>query len=714
VDKKFEFKIGEKNLEFKITNLAERANGEIMVRYGDTQVLATSTMSENEAVGLDYFPLSVNHEERYYAAGKILGSRYIKREGKPSDNATAISRLIDRTIRPLFDKSFKREVQVIVTCLSWDEENDPDILGILGASLSLLLSDIPWEGPLGAVRIGIKDEKLILNPTYQEREESALDIVFSGIKRNGEILINMIEASAKEAKEELILEAVKLARPEIERLIELQEAIRKEFGKEKIVVEKKEEPELKASVSNFLGDKIESILSNKSGVVSEREGMERAKKIDGLQKELIEYIKTEYSGKEALAKGFFEEKVNEIVHEKAIKNGERVDGRKLDELRKISCEVGLIPRTHGSGLFCRGLTKSLSILTLGGPGERQLIEGMEIMEKKRFLHHYNFPPYSTGEVKRLASPSRREIGHGMLAERALLTIIPEFDDFPYTIRIVSEILCSNGSSSMASVCSSCLALMDAGVPIKKPISGIAVGLMTKEGAYLTDHSLKDTDYKLLTDIQGPEDFHGDMDFKVAGTRDGITALQMDVKILGIGEKVLKEALLRGKKARLEILDLLEKTIEKPREKLSPFAPKIYKLQIPTEKIGEVIGPKGNTIKRIIEETGATIDIEETGMVFITSQDEDSAKRAVEFIKNITREVKIGEIFLGKVKKVLNFGAFLELGFGQEGLLHSSRTKEPLQMGEKVSVKVISIDEQGRVNLDLEKPFKKYVKRGEDR
>lgn len=714
MDKKFEFKIGEKNLEFKITNLAERANGEIMMRYGDTQVLATSTMSENEAVGLDYFPLSVNHEERYYAAGKILGSRYIKREGKPSDNATAISRLIDRTIRPLFDKSFKREVQVIITCLSWDEENDPDILGILGASLSLLISDIPWEGPVGAVRIGIKDGKLILNPTYQEREESALDIVFSGIKRDGEILINMIEAGAKEAKEELILEAVKLARPEIEKLIELQETIRKEIGKEKIVVEKKEEPELKASVSNFLGDKIETILSNKSGVVSEREGMERAKNIDELQRELIEYIKTEYPGKEALVKSFFEEKVNEIVHQKAIKNEERVDGRKLDELRKISCEVGLIPRTHGSGLFCRGLTKSLSILTLGGPGEQQLIEGMGIMGKKRFLHHYNFPPYSTGEVKRLASPSRREIGHGMLAERALLTIIPEFDDFPYTIRIVSEILCSNGSSSMASVCSSCLALMDAGVPIKKPIAGIAVGLMTKEGAYLTDHSLKDADYKLLTDIQGPEDFHGDMDFKVAGTRDGITALQMDVKILGIGEKVLKETLLRGKKARLEILDLIEKTIEKPREKLSPFAPKIYKLQIPTEKIGEVIGPKGNTIKRIIEETGATIDIEETGMVFITSQDEDSAKRAVEFIKNITREVKTGEIFLGKVKKVLNFGAILELGFGQEGLLHSSRTKEPLRAGEKVSVKVISIDEQGRVNLDLEKPFKKYVKRGEDR
>jgi len=709
VEKKFEIKIGEKKLEFEIKNLAERTNGEVITRSGDTQVLTTCAMSQDDIEDLGYFPLSVYHEERYYAAGKILGSRYIKREGKPSDNAVVISRLIDRTIRPLFDETLKREVQVINTCLSWDEKNDPDVLGILGASLALSISDIPWQGPVGAVRIGLKNGQLLLNPDYEQREESNLDIVLAGIKRNEEILINMIEANAKEEKEESVLEAINLAIPEIKKLIELQERIKREIGKEKIKVEKKKIPKLENKVKEFLQNKIETILSEEGQGFSEKEGLERSKKIKELKKELLETTKDEFAEQESFVKELFEKKVKQVVHEKVLEKEQRVDGRKLDEIRKLSSEIGLIPRTHGSGLFCRGLTKSLSILTLGGPGEQQLIEGMEIAGKKRFLHHYNFPPYSTGEVQRLGSPSRREIGHGMLAEKALFPIIPDFNDFPYTIRIVSEILCSNGSTSMASVCSSSLALMDAGVPIKGPVAGIAMGIMAKEDACLSGTHLKKEDYKLLTDIQGPEDFFGDMDFKVAGTKKGITVIQLDVKISGIGQEVIKEVLTEAKKARLEILSSMEKTIAKSREKISPFAPKIYKLQIPVEKIGEVIGPKGHTIKKIIEQTGATVDIEDDGTAFITSESEDSAKKAVAIIKNITREVKVGETFWGRVKKVLKFGVILELGFGQQGLLHSSEFRRSPKIGEKVLVKVISIDEQGRVNLGLDKKIEKYAK-----
>ena len=706
MNEKFEIEVGGKKIELEIKNLAERANSDIMARCGESQVFITCVMSESDVKGLSFFPLTVNYEEKYYAAGKILGSRYVRREGKPSDNAIVVSRIIDRTIRPLFEKDFKREVQVIATSLSWDEENDPDILGILGTSLALSISDIPWQGPVGAVRVGMKNGKLILNPTYKEREESPLDIIFAGVKSGEKILINMIESANKEVKEELILEALKKALPEIKKLINFQEKISAGLGKEKITIEKTRKPELEEEVENFLGKKIERILfpseTETTGTRdkdSKTKGFEKSEKLKELKKELIEFTEKDYPEEEWLVKEIFEKEVRRIIHEKILKEEKRVDGRKLDEIREIRCEAGLIPRTHGSGLFCRGLTKSLSILTLGGPGEQQLIEGMEITGKKRFLHHYNFPPYSTGEVRRLSAPSRREINHGMLAERALLPVIPNFDDFPYTIRIVSEMLSSNGSTSMASVCSSSLALMDAGVPVKRPVAGIAIGLVQKG-----------KDYKLLTDIQGPEDFHGDMDFKIAGTREGITALQMDVKVRGITEEVLKEALLRGKRARLEILDLMEKVIPEPRSKLSPFAPKVYRLEIPTEKIGEVIGPKGHTIKRIVEQTDTTIDVEPTGVVYIVSKDEDSAKKAVGIIKNITREIKVGETFLGKVKKISNFGVFLELGIGQEGLLHASRIKKPLRIGQKVLVQVISVDEQGRINLNLAKPVKKYVKR----
>jgi len=700
---KSEIEIEGKKIEFEIQNLAERANGEAMVRCGDTQVFVTCVMSPQEIKGLGFFPLSVNYEERYYAAGKILGPRYIKREGKPSDNAVVISRLIDRAIRPLFEKSFQREVQVIITCLSWDEENDPDVLGLLGTSLALSLSDIPWQGPIGVVRVAEKKGKLIINPTYSEREESSLDIVFAGLKKDEEILINMIEANAKEVEEELIVKAVKLAKEAIKNLIEKQENLQKEFGKKKILIEKTEEPEIKKRVEKFLDQKIEKILFGKQEKVSKETGIKQAQELKELKQELIELIEQDFPEKGGLAKELFEKRIKELVHEKVLKEKKRVDGRKLDELREISCQTGLIPRAHGSAFFSRGLTKALSILTLGGPSERQLIEGMEIMTKKRFLHHYNFPPYSTGEVKRLSAPSRREIGHGMLVEKALLPVIPDFDDFPYTIRIVSELLSSNGSTSMASVCASSLALMDAGVPIKAPVAGIAIGLMVSPDG---------KNYELLTDIQGPEDFYGDMDFKVAGTETGITAIQMDVKVSGIKEEVLIKALQQSKKARLKILALMKKTLPEPRPKLSPFAPKIYKIEIPPEKIGEVIGPKGHTIKRIIEETETTIDIEPTGAVFVTSSKEASAKKALGIIKNITREAKKGENFLGKVKKIVDFGAFLELETGQEGLLHISKIKKPLKIGEKVPVKVISIDELGRINLGLQKTTKKknYARR----
>lgn len=692
--KKFEIEVGGKKIEFEIKNLAERANSDVMVRCGDSQVFITCVMSDNDVKGLGFFPLTVNYEEKYYAAGKILGSRYIRREGRPSDNAVVISRVIDRTIRPLFEKNQWREVQVIATSLSWDEENDPDILGILGASLALSISDIPWQGPVGAIRIGMKNGKLMLNPTYEEREKSLLDIVFAGVKREEKILINMIESSGEEVKEELILEALKKALPEIKKLINFQEKISAEIGQEKMTIEEIEKPELEREVKKFLGDRIEEILFGRNPLpLAKGEGLNEFKK------ELIEFVEKNYPEEGWFAKEIFEKEVRKVMQEKILKQEKRVDGRKLDNIREMQGEVGLIPRTHGSGLFCRGLTKSLSILTLGGPGEQQLIEGMEIAGKKRFLHHYNFPPYSTGEVKPLRAPSRREINHGVLAEKALLPLIPESEDFPYTIRIVSEMLSSNGSTSMASVCSSSLALMDAGVPLKRPVAGIAIGLIQDKQKH-----------KLLTDIQGPEDFHGDMDFKIAGTKQGITALQMDVKIPGITEEVLKEALMKGKKARLTILDLMAKILPKPRSKVSPFAPKIYRLQIPTEKIGEVIGPRGHTIKRIIEETGAAIDVESTGIVYITAADEDSAKKAMGMIKNITREIKIGESFLGKATRNLSFGTFLELVPGQEGLLHSSQTEKPLKIGEKVLVKVISIDEQGRINLALEKHQRQYAKR----
>lgn len=685
---KLKTSIGGKEIIAQVKNLADKANGSSLIRYGDTVVLATAVMSKRESEIRDFFPLTVEYQERFYAAGRILGSRFIRRESRPTDEAILTSRLIDRAIRPVFPKNLGREVQIILTCLSWDRENDPDILGLIAASLALGTSDIPWQGPLAALRIGKIGEKFLLNPTYEQREECELDMTLTGINGEDGFLINMLEAEGQEVKEELILEAVRFAKPELEKIIEFQSQIIKKQGKKKVeIAQPPRDLEMEKEVKEFLGDRIEKSLY----------GAEGSAEINKLREELFLFIENENPEKTKAALNFFEEELARTFNENILKYEKRPDGRKLNELRKISSQAGILPRTHGSAIFERGKTKSLSILTLGSPGDVKLLEGMEFIGKKGFMHHYNFPPYSAGEIKPMRGPGRREIGHGMLAERALLPLVPDFEKFPYTIRIVSEILSSNGSTSMASVCSSCLALMDAGVPIKNPAAGISVGLVKGE-----------KNFKLLTDIQGPEDSQGDMDFKVAGTRKGITAIQMDVKVDGLNEEILEQALKRAKEARLEILDNMKNVLDKPKPKLSPFAPKIFTIKINPEKIGKVIGSEGRTINQIIEECGVQVDIEEDGTIFVTAEKEEAAQKAIDWIKNITREVKIGEVFQGKVGRILGFGAMVEISPGQNGLIHISqlapyrvrRVEDVVNLGDVVEVKVISIDEQGRVNLSL--------------
>jgi len=700
----FKLNIGNRELKVEVNSLAEQASGSVLVQYGETTVLATAVMSEYEREGVDFFPLTVEYEERFYAAGKILGSRYLRRESKPSDEAILTARFIDRAIRPLFPKSLKKEVQVVVTCLSWDGENDPDIVGLIAASLALSVSNIPWAGPVAIVRVGKNENGLVLNPTYQEREKAEMDLALAGIssvlakdlgnKKDDDILINMIEMESNEIEDDSVLKAIEFAKPFIKNLIDFQKEIADKSGKEKTIIEETQKDEtLEKEIKDFLGDKLEQAFFQK-------DKKNREDQVNFLKQELVSFVQNKYPDlkKESYAKNFFDQETERIVHENAIKHEKRVDSRKIDEIRNIQCETGLLPRTHGSGLFSRGQTKALSILTLGAPGDVRLLEGMETTGKKRFMHHYNFPPYSSGEVKPMRGPGRREIGHGMLAEKALMPLVPGFDEFPYTIRIVTEILSSNGSTSMASVSAASLALMDAGVPIKRPATGIAMGLMT---------DLKGN-YKILTDIQGPEDHHGDMDFKVAGTEKGITAIQMDVKIQGIGDEIIANTLSLAKKARLQILKEITKAISKPRENLSPHAPKILILQINPVKIREVIGPGGKVINEIIGECGVSIDIEDSGRIFITAEKEEAVEKASSWIKNITREVKAGEMFQGKVKRILDFGAFVEILPGQEGLVHISqladyrvnKVEDIVKVGDIIPVKVISIDEQGRINLSL--------------
>lgn len=687
-------KLGDQSISFEVTALAEQANGAIMVRMGDTMVLVTAVMGKNTA-SQGFFPLSVEYEERFYAAGKILGSRFVRREGKPTDEAILTARLIDRAIRPLFPKELRKEVQVIATCLSWDSVYDSDILGLLGASFALSVSDIPWQGGLVGVRVGRVEGKFVINPSYEQRAKSDLDLVLAGITQDGELVINMIEGSAKEVGEAEMLEAFQFAKPYMLELINFQERFVKAAAKEKaVLVESSRDETLEQDIKTFLGSKLKEALF-------QGDKKARMEKVNSLKDELVVFIEEKYqdAAKTGFAKDFFEEETNNVVHEAALKEGKRVDDRKLDQLRELKGQAGILPRTHGSGLFERGQTKTLSILTLGAPGDQKLLEGMEFIGKKRFLHHYNFPPYAPGEVKPMRGPGRREIGHGMLAEKALVPVIPSVVEFPYTIRIVTEVLSSNGSTSMASTCSSSLALLDAGVPIKSAVAGISMGLMQDEKG----------NYALLTDIQGPEDHHGDMDFKIAGTKGGITALQLDVKIRGINEKIIKEAIEKAKEARIKIIDeVIGPILSKPRPNLSPFAPKIFVLQINPEKIGMVIGTGGKTINKIVEDFGVEVDIDDTGEVFVTGTDEEKARQAMETIKSIVKDIEVGDVYTGKVKRILDFGAFVEFGQGKEGLVHISqldhkrvaKVTDVVDVGDTVKVKVVGIDELGRVNLSM--------------
>ena len=686
--------MGDKEITVEINGLADQANGSAVVRYGDTMVLTTAVMAKKEKPDMGFFPLMVDYEEKYYAAGKIKGPRYIKRETRPSDEAVCNARQIDRSIRPLFDDRLKNEVQTIATVLSWDAQNEPDIISLFGISTALVVSDIPWQGPTASVRVGYINGNYVLNPTYEQREANEIDVVFAGVERDGEILANMIEGSFNEIREEVILGAFAFAKPHIKQLLDFQNKIAGACGKPKAKLPDNTNEKLERELRDFIGSDLKNALY-------QLEKSARGQAMEAVKSKLEEYAAESYADdaeKLKLAKKFYEKEIDRVLHETVMETGKRPDGRTPEQLRALSAKVGVIPRAHGSGLFQRGETKALSVATLGAPGDQQLLDGMEITGKKRFLHHYNFPPYSCGEVRFLRAPGRREIGHGMLAEKTLLPLIPSVEDFPYTIRVASEIVSSNGSTSMAALSAASLALMDAGVPIKSHATGISMGMIVKDKK----------NYKILTDIQGPEDHHGDMDFKVAGTRNGVNAVQMDVKIDGITEEMMAKVLEQARIARGQLLDTLEKALPQPRPELSPYAPRIIIIKISPEKIREVIGPGGKIINEIIEQTGVLIDIEEDGTIFITAEKPEAGQKAAEWIQNITREIKVGETFQGKVKRIMNFGAFVEILPGQEGMIHISKlsdhrvnkVEDVVQIGDMVSVQVIEIDGQGRINLSL--------------
>jgi polyribonucleotide nucleotidyltransferase len=686
----FEAEIGPKTLKIQIGGLADQCSGSCLCQMGNTSVLVTSQMG-NVGGGMGFFPLTCDYEERFYAAGKILGSRFVRREGRPTADATLTARMIDRAIRPLFPASFKRETQVIATCLSWDGQDDPASLGLLGASIALSVSAMPWQGPVAVVRVAKANGDFVLYPSYEQREQASLDLVLAAVEQNGEILINMIEAKAEELEESVIIEAYDFALPSLKQIIDFQKEIIQKAGQPKITTEElKVDSSLESKIRGFLKGKLEPAIFQADKIKIQAD-------LEQIKTELLEMVKQEF-GEDKLtdAKNIFELEQEEVLDSNILNKEKRPDGRKLDEVRSLSMEVGILPRTHGTGLFTRGQTRVLSILTLGSPGDQQLLEGMDFSGKKRFMHHYNFPPYSSAEVKRLGSPGRREIGHGMLAEKALLPVIPSFDDFPYTIRIVSEVLTSNGSTSQAAVTAGSLSLLDAGVPIKRPVTGIAIGLIKKNNK----------EYKLLTDIQGPEDHSGDMDFKVAGTEQGVTAIQMDVKTDGITRQIMVEALEKGKKARLDILQQMKQVLDKPRAQLSPLAPRIVILKINPEKIGAVIGTGGKVINSIIEACNVTIDIEDDGRVFVAGQDDTNMQRAVDWIKGLTHEFEVGEIMMAKVVRITEFGAFAQIAPGQDGLIHISqlanfrvnKVEDVLQLGQEIPVKIISIDDSGKIAL----------------
>lgn len=680
----FEMQLGGRTLTIENGKMAKQANGAVYVRYGDTAVLVAATASAEPREGVDFFPLTVDYEEKMYAAGKIPGG-FIKREGRPSESAILCSRLIDRPIRPLFPEGFRNDVQIIATVLSVDQDNPPEIAAMIGASCALCVSDIPFGGPIAGVRVGRINGEFVINPTEEQREKSDLNLTVAG----SHDAVMMVEAGANELPEEVILESILFGHQEIRRIVEFQNEIRDACGKEKREVKLFQVPEeLDAAIRAYAADKLDAAVRNP-------DKLQRDENIAEVKAEALAHFLEEYPDATKEISYVLYKMTKEIVRRMITHEKIRPDGRELEEVRPVSCEVGILPRTHGSGLFTRGQTQILTITTLGSIGDEQIIDGLGPEIAKHYIHQYNFPGYSVGEARPARGPGRREIGHGALAERALVPVIPPIEEFPYTIRLVSEVLESNGSSSMGSVCGSTLSLMQAGVPIKRPVSGVAMGLV------------KDGDqYTILTDIQGMEDALGDMDFKVAGTTEGVTAIQMDIKIAGITREILSSALEQAKRGRSFILGKMLEVIDKPSAELSPYAPRVKTITIPVDKIREVIGTGGKVVKKIIDETGVAVDIHEDGNIFITSNDADGMAKAVAMIEDIVREVEVGETYTGTVTRLMKFGAFVEVLPGKEGLCHISqlsnrridKVEDVVQVGDQLTVKVVEIDDKGRINV----------------
>ncbi|MEG2198844.1 MAG: polyribonucleotide nucleotidyltransferase [Anaerovorax sp.] len=685
----FRTAVGGRLLQLEVGKVCEMASGQVMVKYGDTVVNVTATASAAPRQDIDFFPLSVDYEERMYAAGKIPGG-FIKREGRPSEKAILSCRLIDRPIRPLFPKGFYNDVQVVATVMCVDPDCSPEIVGMLGSSVALSISDIPFDGPTGSVLIGRVDGEFVVNPTLAQRNASDLHLIVSGTKE----AIMMVEAGAQEIQEDVMLEAIMFAHDEIKKIIEFIEEVIAEVGKPKRDIELYKVPEdIEAAVKDYATDKMRAAIQTV-------EKQERLDNMDAVEIETKEYFAEIYPDNKKDIASVLYSITKEQVRSLILDDGIRPDNRKTDEIRPIWCETGILPRTHGTGLFKRGQTQVLSVTTVGPMGESQTIDGIGEEVEKRYMHHYNFPPYSVGEARPMRSPGRREIGHGALAERALMPVLPSVEEFPYAIRVVSEVLSSNGSTSQASVCGSTLSLMDAGVPIKAPVAGIAMGLIERVEE---DGSSK---IAILSDIQGMEDFLGDMDFKVAGTAKGITAIQMDIKVHGLSRQILKDALTQAHAGRIHIMEQMLEEIPEPRKEMSPYAPRIISLQVDPDKIRTIIGPGGKTINRIINETGVKIDINDEGLVYIAAPDMEAADQGVKAIQLLVKEVEVGEIYEGKVMRLMTFGAFIEILPGKEGLLHISKmakervekVEDVMKVGDVGKVKVTEIDNQNRINL----------------
>ena len=680
----YSIELGGRTLTMEIGKIAKQANGAVLVRYGDTAVVVAATGTKTPREGVDFFPLTVDFEEKMYAVGKIPGG-FIKREGRPAENAILTSRLIDRPIRPMFPEGYHNDVQIVATAVSVDPDNAPDIPAMIGASCALSISDIPFEGPIAGVRVGMIDGQYIINPTIEQAKVSRLNLAVAGTKD----AILMVEAGAKEISEDEMLDAIWFGHEEIKKLVEWQEKIMAEVGKPKMEVPVYEPPaELAAEIEAYGAEQLKAALMDANK-------LEREENVARIKAEIADAFMEKYPDNAKDVAYITQKLVKKIVRRTISVDKIRPDGRALDEVRPVTCEVGLLARPHGSALFTRGQTQILNVLALAPLSEAQTLDGLGVELTKRYIHHYNFPPYSVGETKPLRSPGRREIGHGALAERALLPVIPSEEEFPYAIRLVSETLESNGSSSMGSVCASTLSLMDAGVPIKAPVAGVAMGLV-KDGDYFT----------ILTDIQGLEDALGDMDFKVAGTKNGITAIQMDIKIDGINKEIFKQALAQAKRGREHIMGIMLDCIAEPRKELSKYAPKITTIHVDPEKISKIIGPGGKTIKKIVEETGAKIDIEEDGRVYIAAVNSEEAAKAIDMINGITAEAEVGKVYTGKVTRLMAFGAFVEILPGKEGLVHISqlstervnKVEDVVSVGDEIVVKVTEIDQKGRINL----------------